>query len=899
MRCKRGIMRNFFVLLLLSASLVCAYEQGIHLIRPDSGYIGEDYSLPEYLSVEDLTFLTCLEDENLTVRSSVMCLDSNDFEDVPVYRWGTENCYVGSFNLDQFDCDRVRIQSEYNKNGENYRIYKDLRLNVFSELLDTILSTQFTDGGWKTNRDTAYGILALAQFPKLFAYEITQALDYLEMERNEEQKCWPEAPCDLPRTMEILYILTHSGIDGARRVVHDARNWVEYRQNYYEQADTWKVRVFPFDGKQQFVVNAGGGSENFTVDEGESFVYPFDATLNTTVSLASYDVFEADILNQHGEVVYSFQGDNLSYDLPGACWSLYRKGEPCNYISTSYAANLDLHDPNLREAKRWMFKELTFADTVGFRFDDMRSTALWISAFSNTSDAWVDDYEPYMKRFTYIDSSTEHFDRYREETLNWLLFQQNNEGTWGPNNGTIAEKAVPTVLGVMALQSIGKNRTFEPIEDAEQWLSEHESNISRNDTVALGSSFYVLRNNARPLLTSEPGVIVLDEDRVSFELFNPTPFDFENLRYNLTGKLQDAVKLDEKTTISSYSYRKINLYKETSSVDELYGFLNISNGEEMIASIPVIVTDFPSINVTPASPVRIFGRNGKIPLTVKKSHHEFVCSVEWEQPEISSANFKISSAKESLAVSFDKAESKEALYTGIMECEARGYSYSQKISVYLNRYSSYPITLNPMQVYVNKSKDSFNISIQNNLDVQISPEILVPDEYFQASGMVTLNPGERESVSIANLVPRNMNYTAAFDITVSSLGVSESLPVVVDIEYVPDDSSILPLIITLTFIVLVGGGAGYVIYRYREQLMKYLNKMDRFKLKQEITENLQNLDNLKSEEKINSVVNMVKILRFQDKNDADIREALKKYFTDNEIEEALSKGGLTLGGPES
>ncbi|MFP4424129.1 MAG: hypothetical protein ACLFP2_02760 [Candidatus Woesearchaeota archaeon] len=899
MKHKGGNMNKLWILvILLCASLACGYEQGIHLVRPDSEYITQEYTVPEYLSVEDLTFLTCLEDEELSVSSSVMCLDNNNFEDVSVYQWGEENCYIGSFNLEQFDCDNVRIQSEYTKDNENYRLYKDLRLNTFSELLDIILNTQYTDGGWKTNRDTAYGILGLSQFPDLFDYEIGEAVEYLQMERNEEKKCWPDAPCDIPLTMEILYILTHSGIDDARRVVHDARNWIEYRQNYYEQGDKWSVEVTPLDNPLVFVASTGKGSENFSLEEDESQVYSFDVTLNTTLSVASYDPFDAKIMNQHGDVVYTYQGDNLSYSMPGAGWSLHRKGEPCDHLSTAYAANLDLHDPNKREAKRWMFSELKFADTVGFYFKELLPTALWVSAFSNTSSEWMSDYEPYMDRFTYIDGTKEHFERYREETLNWLLFQQNNEGSWGPSNGTVSEKAVPTAISVMALQAFGMNRTFEPIEDAEQWLSENEVNISRNDTTALGSSFYVLRNNARPILTSEPGVVVLDEEKVSFDLFNPTPFDLENLKYNFSESIRDVVRLDEKSTISSYSYRKLNLYKETSSVDEMYGFLNISTEGKMVARVPVIITDFPSINVTPESPVRVFGRSGAIPLEVDKSHHEFICSVDWEQQEISSSNFKIKSSNEKIDITFDMPDSKEALYTGVMECEARGKSYSQDISVYINRYSSYPLTLSPTNIYVNSSKSGFNISVKNNLDVQITPEIEVPDEFFQATGMVTLNPGETKSVNIANLVPSNMNYTTSFDITVSTLGESESLPVVVDIEYMPDDSSIIPLIIVLSFIIVVGGSLGYLVYYYRKPLMKYLNKMDRFKVKQEIEEKLNNLDDLKKEEKVNSVSNMVKILKFQDKKEEEIRETLKKYFTDDEIEEALRKGGLTLGGPQ-
>ena len=914
MNLKKGSISLMMMILLCSVcyGLDVEYEEGIHLIRPPSKYITSDYSVQEYLSVEDLVFVSCLENKELTLRPSVMCLDNNNFEDLIPYPWtDDQNCYIASFNLDTFECNNIRLQAEYTLHGENYRLYRDLRVNRFTNVLDTILETQYSDGGWKSTRDTAYGIWALSHFDDLFAFEIDQALEWLKLERNDNLKCWPKAPCNIPLTLEMLYVLTRSGFDDAKRVVNDAQNWIENRQYYYQQGDRWSIEITSRSDNTIFTLIAKNRDlfdTDFELNTSMTKRFTFEARMNDTIYVISPQNFEAVIRNQYGRETYSFFGSNLSYVVPGACWSANNIGDPCNTFSTALASLLDLHDPNQREAKRWMFSKLEYGDDVGVYYGDSLGpieTALFISSMNkvlanSTYHDWLDDYVPYMVRYTYIDDTKDHYARYIKEAVNWLLFRQNNEGSWGLQNGSASYKAPYTAYSVLALSDYGFNRTAEPIEDAERWLSLNEGFISINDTVALGSAFYVLRKNARPLLNTNPRIIQMKNVQEEILIFNPTPFNFERLRYNFTDGLDAYISIEERETISSYSYRRLTLRKIGSPQKDMFGYLEISNMGDTVARIPVIIQDFPSINVSAQSSLTVFGRSGSVRLSVSKSGHDFTCSVDWDNPDISSpSSFRLSSSTHQLQVTFDVAQSTEDLYTGELRCTAKGYDYSMPLSVYITRFSSYPLTLEPSQIYVNSSEQAISFVIRNNLDRTIRPEISIDDPFFIAVGEISLGPNEEREVPVQNLLVADMNYTASFRILVRVFDQAEEIPVIADVvvEPPPKPNLIMPIII-LSLVLIILSVAGYAGYRFREEIVAYANKFNAVKMRQEIKKNISELDSLKQKEKANSIINLIELMRFQEKPDKDIRAELKKHFTNQEIESALDQGNITLQGGE-
>lgn len=910
---KEGSMR-FVVLvgILIMVLMPCVFslEQGIHLVRPITTYIESNLSVPSYLSLEDITFIACLEEENIPLQLSVICIDDNDFEDLVSYPWGDSNCQIGSINLEDFSCTHVRLSAEYEMDGENNRMTQDVLVSKYSKVLDKVLSSQYSDGGWRTTKDTTYGIWALSHFPKIFDYEIDQAMTWLKLERNEEEKCFPQSPCNVPLTMEILAILTESGFDDARRVVNDARNWIENKQFYYQQEDMWTVEVESPVDNAHFVLVAKDKDlldTNFSLPNNTARIYNFTATMDSTIYVISHDNFEGVIYDKYGIPMYRYTGNNLTYKINGACWSTNKKGEPCDERTTAYASLLDLHKPNIREAKRYMFSAVNFSDIVGAYFgssEDVIGSSMFLATMYNMSETeYIADYTPYMERFDYMDEG-EQYDRYIYELRNWILFMQNNEGSWGDDNASINEKAYHTAHGVLGLLYSGMNRSNEPITDAEEWLSDMEDYLTINDTVALGSAFYVLENYARPMLTSVPGVVVVDNAEVTFSLFNPTTFNLRELSYNLSGELPAYITIDEKETISSYSYRSVQISRKATPTGSVEGYLTVSNLGEEVAKIPVVVADYPFLNITSEDTLTVFGKRGTIRLQAKKSSHAFTCRMVWDSGEISSdQTVQITSGSASLNFVFSQPETKEDLYKGTLTCTAGNDDYTFPISVYVTRYSSYPLTLSPQSIYINSSSEHPVFYIKNNLDSDLSPDITIEAQatgYFEVVDSINLNPNEERNVTLHNLVPDNENFTMTFSIGVEAFGKKETIPVVVDITYTPKRSlGLVGLIIMLFIIFLVLGVGGYYGYIYRQRLKNLFTSKTDTSIQEMLVKNMQELDKIKTEDQTDSILNMVRLLNFQKKPDNEVKDTLLKYFTYAEVRAALVRGNMVVRGFES
>lgn len=905
----KGVVLAVLVMMSLAGTALAdelTYEQGIHVVRPDSRYINQTYYIPEYLSVEDLIFVSCLEDEDVVLQPSVMCLDNNNFQDLEPHKWTKEhNCYIASMNLDGFECKNIRLQAAYEVDGENLRLTKDLRVNKLSKVLDKLLETQFSDGGWRTTRDTAYGIWALSQYPEIFNSEMEHALSWLEMERNEEKKCWPKSPCNVPLSLEILYTLTLSGYDDARRVVNDARNWIESLQNFYEQGDTFSVELEAFVPNASVVLAARNDElldSNFSITNGTKKKYYFPVYSNDTLYVISPENFQAVIRNKYGVVIHVYQGSNLSYEFDGACWSANKKGEPCNSLTTAYATQLDLHEKNLIEARRWMFSEVNHSDLVGAyygRDNSTLDTSLFLALFHNQTDYSI--YEPNMVR--YDDLSVDgQYDRYMEDILNWLLFKQNNEGSWGVSNSSTSAKSIPSALAVHSLITMGKNRTFEPIEDAERWMSDNEELLDRNDTVALGSAFYVLRNNARPLIVARPSTVQIKEAVTSLEIYNPTTFNLRSLTYNLSEELEDYLTVDRKEQVSAYSYRKVNIRRKENPTNDVYGFLEIANMGQMITKIPVVITDYPTINVTVEDSVTVFGTKGKFRLNAKKSAHEFLCSIDWDSPEISSpSTFKFSKSTADVSITFSSSISKEDVYKGTLNCKARDQEFNMPISLYVTRYSSYPISVRPDSVFINGTGMDIIFYVKNNLDVDLTPQISAPgvSEYFTVPDQVVLNPNEEKNITVTNLMPGGINYTDSITISVEALGKIEQVSAVIDISAEPEEEANMIVVFTIFLAVFFFlSGLAYLIYKNRDKVLNFINRFNVVKAKQDVKESIDKLEKVRYDERRLSIVNMLQLLKFQKKSDEEIKKIMLDNFSLKDLKEVSDKENLAIKGLE-
>jgi len=861
-----------------------SYEEGIHLIRPEGGYIIGGYTFPEFLSVEDITFISCTEID-LPLKSSLLCLDNNNFIDLDSYRWtDDQNCYLSSYNLKGIPCKDLIIQTEYTKDEENYRLTKRVRVNKLTKVLDHVLGNQYNDGGWRNSLATVYGIWTLSYYREIFDYEIELGMRWLKLNRNDDQKCWPKSPCDMERSANILALLTLSNYTDYYRILNDGENYMEAFQNFYDQGDTWVVSVYPLVPFTTLSLVSYGGEilgTNFTLSNNTWTDYEFEAVMGDELMVISDENIKARVVNQEGVVLINYQGDNLSYETPGACWSTNRKGEPCDLRITLFNTLLDLPEDKIDESKFYLESEIMNSSLVGKYVgseDDPIDTSLFLYAMgdSHKSETWM------------------------PQIVDWLTYHQNNEGSWG--DGNVSDKALPTAYAALSLIEYGYNRSSEQIEDAEGWATENEEDADENDTVTQSALFSVLRNNARPLLTASPTIVQIRSQKTDIDIFNPTTFDLDEVDYEFSENLKTILQIEKKSEISAYSYRKLSITKIGQQTQNTYGYLTITNLGHEIGMVPIIVSDFPTLNITVADSAYVFGTSSSISLQAVKSNHEFICEISWESADLKTpGSFKIQGPSAQPPVTFSRAETKEEVYRGTLNCKQGERLFTFPISVFFSRFSSEPIETEEVQNQVNDTITPIIVSLRNNLDQDVVVTVTMGGvgDFFDFDEQITLNPNEERNVTFHNRIPAATNVTGTATMTFQALGRSRTAEADVNVIYIAEPRlDLLYLIIILAFITGLLGVAGFVGYKKKDEIIKFMNRLNVVRLKQEAKEGEKEIHEMKDEERELIITNLFRIMRFQNKDDKEIKATLLKNFTRKQIIDALEKSGNSLPGIE-
>jgi len=816
-------------------------------------------------------FYTCIEEKNLPVKSTVICLDDNSFKDVDVVRWlDDENCYMSNYNLDEKDCRQILIQSEYVKDEEVVTLQKEIKVNRLSSILDLVTKNQYSDGGWRNSVDTASDIWVLSYFDEIYDDELALAMDWLKLNRNNEEKCWPKKDCSVRTTAKILAYLTLAGYNSSSRVIHDGLVYLKHMHNFYMDDDRWNLSITPYaSGTTSCVIaykdllNEG----NFSMDYGQVMNYTMDPEPGEQLFVICDGNFKANLTGVANDQVFIYEGDNLSYTIPNNCWSQDIKWGECDHMTTVFATMTNISENNRELALDYLEGEL-IVERSGEKSLDQKTnkSALYIFLAQNLN------------------------------VTSWLRYKQNNDGSWG--NDTSMQNVVPTGYSLLGLMTAGFNRTNEVIEDAEEWMNEKEIEFTLNvteDYAAWNSTeknalaFIVLRNNARPVMKSIPRLVLIDKLETEIEIFNPTTFAYEEISFEFSENLEGILEIDAEDYIPSYSYIKQTITKTAGETGNIYGYLYIYNFDHELAKIPILITNFPRIDIQAVEEkLIVFGTSGKATFNVQKSAHSFDCKLDWDDDDISSQeDHVVSSAQFTVDVTFSGSERLEKTYEGEFTCTSADYTFELPISLPVSRYASFPFSLEPINLYVNTSMQDTHFIIKNLLDETLDVDLKFTknSQYFELSrDTIAIDPNTQANITIYNNVERNLNLSAPNIIEVTALGQKKEVDFRVSIIAAPEKATnpILFWSLMVSLMILIGVG-GYYGYQNKEMLLKLIkggSKIDDIKIK---------IKKLEEKEKNTAITNMVSILRILKKDDVQIRTRLKQEgFSDEEINKALA-----------
>lgn len=874
----------FLLILVVNTSFVLGSQitgGEINLIRPDSEYIDSEYIPAEYLSTEDLLFYTCIEEEDVPVRSSVICHDDNSFRDINLYQWeGDGNCYLGGYDLDRKECGDMVIETEYEKDDETVKISKRIEVKRFSSILDLVTSEQYSDGGWRNSTETASGIWVLSNYRKIYGDQINLANEWLKLNRENENKCWPKNDCSIRTTAKILAILTLAENNDTSRIMHDGNIYLEKKQNYYERGDRWNLTIEPFEhGITDCLITYERNHLNekeFSINQSERQNYNLDVAPGENLIVICDQNIDARLETNRGEVPFVYEGDNLTYTLPHACWAKDEKWGKCDLTTTIYALLTDLSEERKDAALEYV--ETAIKDSSGEgeflkTRDNIKETALYTYLIGKEKA----NYEP-------------------DKLISWLRYRQNNEGSW--SRGEFDDKIKTTAFSILGLMENDFSRNNEVIRDAENWVNREELKLYENKTAEYEGwnstennafAFTVLKNNARPILKFEPMIIVLDETNKEVDVFNPTTFPLESITYHFSDNLEDKVIIEnERDEISAYSYVKLRMNRQKDDKEDIYGYLTIKNENIPIAKVPVMLVDHPSIEFEKKErQVTIFGTGGRIGFDIEKTAHNFDCRLEWQDDEISSRDeFRITGNEITFDISFSEARRIETTYRGKFTCEAQGRLFEHEFSFDASRYASFPFKVEPDEVHINETGERGKFTITNLLEESIELSIefeRLPNYFDLSSENIILGPSDETNITIFNNAPPEENISHTNTIKIESHGQQETINFRAFITGEPEtEPSQILFWISLTILIAIIGGGGYASYHYKDKiksLMKGDKKVDKIKMR---------IKKLEEKEKKTAIKNMIQIMRMLDKEEKDIRKRLQEEgFTEEEIKKGF------------
>ncbi len=889
LQCKKMLKRALFrglltksafpVIILLLGILIIPEIQphiilggDIYLVRPDSPYIDQGYVPPEYLSVDDLVFYTCIEEKNIPVKSTVICLDDNSFKDIDLTRWlDDENCYIGTYNLNDKDCRKVLIQSEYVKDGEVVTLQKEIKVNRLSSILDLVTKNQYSDGGWKNAVDTAAGIWVLSNYKNIYDDELAMAVEWLKLYRNNDDKCWPKEDCSVLTTAKIMAYLTLAGYNDTSRIVHDGLVYLENQQNFYLDDDVWSLTISPFEsGNTSCVISYEKNllnEENFSMLEGETVNYNITPVPAERLLLICDQNIRANLSATNKDTVFVYEGDNLSYTIPNNCWSKDYKWGECDIMTTEFASMTNISESNRELALDYLNGDLktTRAGRKYMGDESINESAL----------------------YTFLDHD--------EDVISWLRYKQNNNGSWG--NGSTYDDIIPTGYALLGLLASGFNRTNEVIEDAEKWVNQQEVTFSLNltspytawnSTEKNALAFTVLKNNARPVIKFNPRLIIVDKEDMEIEIYNPTTFPLDDISFKFSDNLKDIMDIEPQDKIAPYSYVKLALHKKVAETGNIYGYLLVYNYDKEIGKTPVMIANFPKIEIKSADDnILVFGTSTTAKFNIIKTGHNFDCTLKWDDSDISSnEDFTINSNTLSVDLTFSSAERVEKTYKGEFTCTASDSTFNIPVALKISRYSTFPFSIEPDSIYINSSGQDKSFVIKNNLDesLDISLKFLKNSQYFELSREnVAIDPNNQVNITIYNNAPGDVNLTLNNNIEVTGLGQKKTLDLrAVIIASPPKKTNVLLFWSMIALLVVALGTGGFFTYKYWDAIIGFLKKggsIDAIKMK---------IKKLEEKEKNTAILNMVNILRVLKKDDIQIRARLKQEsFTDEEIDKAL------------
>ncbi|MFW5852570.1 MAG: hypothetical protein ACOCUR_00915 [Nanoarchaeota archaeon] len=892
---------------------------GIYFVRPTSSEKETVDFRPEYVTGEHVVFFSCIERAS-KVFNSVYCKD-NPAEVVPLetYPW-TNGCHISSYNMSETSCTELVVMAEYQQNDEILRWQEEIVITDIESIPYILLDTQSADGGWGDPVSTAWVIWALSEFSNdefqtnTYATQIESGLRWLKNNRDESSKCWPKEECNTKITAEVLAMLNEANLTSRvdlLRIVHDASVWLSLQQNLFNLRnpteddstdENWKALITGVDWTEGSV-NADYSSCLIKYgDELDMTLQAlFDVTYEINFTPKHDEVFDVMctpnalpimIKNNRDEVLFNSTTGNVSYRIPGACWHDKTPWNHCDVRTTGYGVTTPIDSVRTNLAMDWLRGALS-EDDVGFYFDT--SEPFFDTAWFLYKGFGVDD-----------DSETDDLSDMEAKVLRWLIFNQNNDGSWGNVTESFDENLLPTAMASIALSRVNNGSLTEYIKDSSIWISQNRP-VDGWDTVRKDAlSFLAFSRSAKPFILPRDGLIVMRKNEIDVELYNPSSFDFNSLEFKLSGNISEYIEIDTIGSLASDYYKDIRLKILENPSESVFGYISVLNEGYEIGKFPVLVQQVPEISLTlQKDTISVYNGKGQVVFDVDKSSNVALdCALFWEDPTVTSKRRFSVDKQKAIETDFVLSEvrNKQEDYEGYFECSGQGMNMTFPFVLSTTQFESVPFSVYPKTINMTSTNDDVYFTIQNNVDMEIlvNSDFETEDPFMIIDNpQVAIAPLDSVDIKIVNFIEDNESVVWDNIIKVSAYDRNEYVTVMVELD---GERSFSVFGLFFVFIIVFGvlGAAGYLVMGYKSKIISYLPESIKSKIPQELlsSSGVASVDESKKhpmEKKVDvknfvHIAEIVKIMKGLGKDDDEIsKRLLNEGYSRGEINEVFNR----------
>ncbi|MFW6231013.1 MAG: hypothetical protein ACOC32_03230, partial [Nanoarchaeota archaeon] len=426
-------------------------------------------------------------------------------------------------------------------------------------------------------------------------------------------------------------------------------------------------------------------------------------------------------------------------------------------------------------------------------------------------------------------SDADDFSDIEDRIIRWLLYNQNNDGSWGNASETATENLQATAMASIALARLNNGSFTEFIKDANIWISQNRP-VDGWDTVKKDAiSFLSFSRSAKPFIWTPGGMVVMNKNEQDVELYNPSSYDFNHLEFELEEHLAQYLEIDEIGSLASDYFKDIRLKLKENPEQSLFGHLSIYDDDYEIAKIPIVIQQVPEISFRLKKDfIAVYNGKGTATFEVTKTEGTVLdCDLRWDDPTITSKQkFKIDKqAAITTDIVFSEIANRERAYEGRFDCLHEGMNLSFPVTLKTMQFEDIPFTVSPEQINMTEFDDTLVFTIYNNVDIPISLDIAFESEdpYMMINQPgVQIPPLESKQIEISHFISENESVYWENVIEVTGYDRTEYVSLLVDYEAKRSLSSLLGTFMTFVIIFGVIGGLGFAAYTYRSQVVAAL-----------------------------------------------------------------------------